>query len=406
MWFRAIATAAILLFVGTPSAFAALPDGAAVLRAMATNDDQLAVGGVTFEGTKITLPVGRARTCDPAARWKWKFTCVSANKIAYDQEVVEVLKWEDWLPAGRSIPQPDKTTFMHMRLLSFLSPEATGHYDFIGPPRFEPGVWSTRPKKVHDNVSMGSLTLHAPNPLTYLDYLDLPLLLVGRGYARHIESISSVESLADGRLSVKAEGKPFYARATQWELIVEPAAAYLVRSATYYVDDSDRTIKKPRYVITTSGLRWFGSLAVPEKFEQRDPFLDKEQPFHKSGTVISASLKGDEPFFKETVATFQAPFPVSTDSADLRTNPPLRLTFPAGEVLDINSLRRTNRMQRSPRSRLGSMPGVSAAGSRIRVVGRRTGYENDEDSSFVAVQPAHRPVGRDAGGADGQATAL
>ena len=187
---------------------------------------------------------------------------------------------------------------------------------------------------------MGSLTLHGPNPLTYLDYLDLPLLLVGRGYAKHIASISSVEALAGGRLSVKAAGKPFYARDTKWELVVEPAAAYLVRSATYYVDDSDRSIKKPRYVITTSGLRWFDALAFPERFEQRDPFLDKEQPFFKSGTVMAASLKGDEPFFKETVGMFQAPFAVSTDVADLRMNPPLRQTFPAGEMLDSNALRR------------------------------------------------------------------
>ena len=332
-----------LLFV--PVSALAQQDGAAVLKAMSSIDDQLAMGGVTIEGTKIWLPAGGSR-CDPVAKWKWKFTCVSGNKIAFDEEVVEVLKWEDYLPGGSSIPQPDDTTFMHMRRLSFLSPEATGMYDFIGTPSFKPGVWvwPAEPKKVHDNVGSGSIRLHRPNPLTYLAFLDLPLLLVGRGYAKHIESITSVEALANGRLSVKAKGKPFYARATKWELVVEPAAAYLVRSATYYVDDSERTIEKPRYVITTSGLHWFGSLALPEKFEQRDPLYEKEQPFLKSGTVISASLTGDEQFFKETVDMFQPPFPVSTDIEDNRMDPPMHLTIPAGEVLDINAVRENAKM--------------------------------------------------------------
>ncbi len=352
IFFRAIAIAALLLFVVTPSPFAALPDGAAVLRAMTTNDALLAVGGVTMEGTKVQLP-GRImfparenRRAGPAARYKWKFTCLSSNEIAYDQEVIKILKWEDWLPPGAFIPQPrDESAWMYGRLLSFINHEATGFYNLMGP--LKPGVWSDPQKMASEGVS-GAINLYRPNPQTLSDYLDLSLLLVGRGYTKHIQSISSVEALADGRLAVKAEGKPFSTRATKWELVVEPAAGYLVRSATYFVDDSDRTITKPRYVITTAGLQWFGSLALPEKFEQRDPFQVKEQPFHKSGTVTSSSLKGDEPFFNETVAMFHAPFPVSTEVADNRSNPPVRLNFSAGEVLDRNALRR-NQMQQTPR---------------------------------------------------------
>jgi hypothetical protein len=346
---RTITMAAMLLFGATPSPFAAGQDGAAVLRALAAMDTKLVTVGVTLEGMKVTLPVKIAfpvrenrRRAGPAARFKWKFTCVSTNKIAYDKEVVEVLRWEDWLPPGSSIPQPsDEPAWMYGRLLSFISPEATGFYNLMGP--LKPGLWSTQQKQARDKVS-GAINLYPPNPLTLSAYLDLPLLLVGRGYAKHLESISSVEALADGRLSVKAEGKPFYTRATKWDLVIEPAAAYLVRSATYYVDDSDRTIAKPRYVITTSGVKWFGSLAAPERFEQRDPFLDKEQPYLESGTVISASLKGDEQFFKETVETLKGPFPISTSISDHRVDPPLHLTVPAGETLDGDFRRPTNQM--------------------------------------------------------------
>jgi hypothetical protein len=56
IFFRAVTIAALLLFVGTSSPFAALPDGAAVLSALATNDALLAMGGVTMEGTKVQLP--------------------------------------------------------------------------------------------------------------------------------------------------------------------------------------------------------------------------------------------------------------------------------------------------------------------------------------------------------------
>ncbi len=353
---RAATPTVLLLFVVTPSVFAAAQDGAAVLRSITTNDALLTAGGVTIEGTairlpgRITFPVREDRKrAGPAARYKWKFTCVSTNQIAYDKEVVEVLRWKDWLLPGASIPEPsDERAWMYGRLLAFINPELTGFYNLMGP--LKPGIWSA-PQEMKRNGVDGAINLYQPRPgpLTLSDYLDLPLLLVGRGYAKHLESISSVQPLAGGCLSVQAQGTPFYARATKWELIIEPAAAYLVRSATYYVDDSDRTIAKPRFVITTSGLQRFGSLSLPEKFQQRDPFMDQEQPFYESGTVISASLKEDKQFFKETLDLFHAPFPVTTEVADNRSTPPVRLNFPAEQVLDVNSKGRTNQMQRTRR---------------------------------------------------------
>jgi hypothetical protein len=85
--FRAIAIAAPQLFVATLSPFAALPNGASVLRAMTTYDDQLAAGGFTIEGTKIqlpgkiTFPVRENRRAGPAARFKWKFTASAATEL-------------------------------------------------------------------------------------------------------------------------------------------------------------------------------------------------------------------------------------------------------------------------------------------------------------------------------------
>jgi RNA polymerase sigma factor (sigma-70 family) len=338
-----------------PEARPALPDGAALLSALASNDAVLAAGGVTIEGTevrlpgKIRFPVPENRRVGPAARYKWKFTYLSTNRIAYDHEAVELLRWEDWLPPGSSLPQPgDQPAWMYGRTLSFISPELTGFFNLMGP--LKPGIWSAPQALLREGVS-GAINLYRSNPLTLSDYLEVPLWLVGRGYARHLESISSIEPLAGGRLAVNAKGKVFYSRATKWELVVEPAAGYLVRSATYYVDDSDRTLTKPRYVITTSGLLRFGSLALPEKFEQRDPLSVQDQPFHRSGTVTSASLKGDPAFLDETAAMFQAPFPVSTEVADNRSNPPVHLNFSAGATLDRNALRQLQAREPKPGAR-------------------------------------------------------
>lgn len=392
--------------LAVPASALALRDGAAILSAMAAIDDQLALGGVTLEGTKVSLPgkirspggqrLGKigfssseSRWSGPATKSKWKFTCVSDNQIAYDEEVVEVLRWEDWMPAGPSLPEPgDEPTWMTMRLLSFLGPEASGHYDFVGIASFEPEVWPARRKQVHDKVSFGSLRLYAPNPGTLSAYLDLPLLLVGRGYAQHIRSVTSVEALAGGRLSVKAEGKPFYARATKWDLVVEPAAAYLVRSAAYYVDDSDRTLAKPRYVITTSGLQWFGPLALPEKFDQRDPAGDKERPFQKSGTVTTASLRSDRHFFKETADLCKAPFPISTDFQDNRMRPPSLLQFRSGEFLDRN----LKPWPMAPLEGVVTDPqGHPVAGASVYLLSKVFPVQTDEQGRFVlAVAPSDR----------------
>ena len=156
--FRIIPVAAFLFVFVAPSPFAALPDGAFILKAMNTYDNQLVAGGFTIEGTKvqlpvkITFPVRENRRSGPAARFKWKFTCISSNKIAYDQEVTEILKWENWLPPGSSIPQPSDTpTWMYGRILSFINPEATGFYNFMGP--LKPGIWSTPQDMAREGVS-------------------------------------------------------------------------------------------------------------------------------------------------------------------------------------------------------------------------------------------------------------
>lgn len=337
---------------GRSGPLARAQDGAAVLSAMAANDAQLAADGFLIEGTEINLPAKisfpereKGKRLHPAARYQWKLTWLSTNEIAYDKEVVEILPWKDWLLPGASVPQPaDEPKGMTGRILSFINPEATGFFYFNGPRR--PGVWSTPQVMARGGVS-GDINLYRPNPVTLSTYLEMPLWRVGRGYAKYLERISAVEALENGRLAIKVEGKPSYSRATKWEMVVEPAAGYLVRSATYYVDDSDRTLVRPRYVITTSGLRRFGLLALPEKYEERDPFMDREQPFNKSGTVTAGSLKGDKQFLEATAAMFQPPFPVSTQVADNRSNPQVHLTFPAGEALDANALRQLRAVQTS-----------------------------------------------------------
>jgi RNA polymerase sigma factor (sigma-70 family) len=341
---------------------AGLPDGAAILSAMATNDTLLLADGFIIEGTELNLPgkisfpeSERGKRVYPAARYKWKLTWLSTNQIAYDKEVIEIFPWKDWLRPGARLPQPgEEHAWMSGRTLSFINADASGFFYFNGPLR--PGVWSAPQAMAIAGVT-GDINLYRPNPVTLSEYLEMPLWRVGRGFAKYLERISSVEALENGRLAIKVEGKPSYSRATKWEMIVEPAAGYLVRSATYYVDDSDRTIAKPRYVITTSGVKRFGSLALPEKYEQRDPFMDKEQPFYKSGAVTAGSLKGDKQFLEATAAMFQRPFPIRTAVADNRSNPPVHLTFAAGQTRDENALRQL-RTAKEPKPGVRTNEGV------------------------------------------------
>ncbi|HUT30133.1 MAG TPA: hypothetical protein VMX13_10105 [Sedimentisphaerales bacterium] len=83
--------------------------------------------------------------------------------------------------------------------------------------------------------------------------------ILGRGFARYIDELTSVADLADGTQQFVGSGT-FLTFKGSWEIIVDPAAAYMVRRAVFSAERSGNPVVE----VSTSGTKWFGDRCIPE----------------------------------------------------------------------------------------------------------------------------------------------
>jgi hypothetical protein len=82
---------------------------------------------------------------------------------------------------------------------------------------------------------------------------------LGRGFARHIDKLTSVVDLPDGAQECLGLGT-FFGKKGTWYFVVDPTAAYMVRSAVFKWELDDT----PQVKVSTTGVQWFGDRCVPE----------------------------------------------------------------------------------------------------------------------------------------------
>ncbi|MBL9161984.1 MAG: hypothetical protein JNL18_04495 [Planctomycetaceae bacterium] len=129
-----------------------------------------------------------------------------------------------------------------------------------------------------------------PKGSTYDVLIGRLLLPLGRGYSGSIEVINSVATQPDGMLKVMAENKKG-SHIGRWELLIDPAADYLVRSAkAYRRDDSE-----PRYVVENAGVLTGGGRNVAHTARWIE---GGGSPV--SIAVTSVSAKADEELIRRT----------------------------------------------------------------------------------------------------------
>lgn len=75
-------------------------------------------------------------------------------------------------------------------------------------------------------------------------------LTVGRGFAKHLDSITSTKSLSSGLLEINAQGSFGSGLSGHWKLTVDPNANYLVREATFTADGQ----VEPTIEVTSTGI--------------------------------------------------------------------------------------------------------------------------------------------------------
>jgi hypothetical protein len=99
-----------------------------------------------------------------------------------------------------------------------------------------------------------------PSDSTALTFYRMKIMFIlGRGYSKYIDGLTSVTDLADGTIKCSGVGTCI-GEPGRWELVIDPSAAYMVRSATFQSEYADI----PLIEITTSEVKWFGERCVPK----------------------------------------------------------------------------------------------------------------------------------------------
>jgi hypothetical protein len=267
----------------------------------------------------------------PPLSKQWKIT-MTDGKTAYEEQVVEVLKWENipWAQGDPSKPfklnaRDETGPMIALKSIYLFEPTMQAKYDFVGaiPPAGQPLEYT---KGAPPLSTAGSLDMDDPAAPTYYFEIKRTLWTLGRGYSKHLTNVTKVEKQNDGLLHLVAEGTDISNRAgARWELTIDPQAAYMVRSAQLYVADS----KDPVIAITNSGLRWENSRCVPRDANWEDRYVVGAKATSK---FVSVSATADLDFLEQVQAAMRPPYPLHTDVTDQRMTPELALQYEASEL--------------------------------------------------------------------------
>lgn len=181
-----------------------------------------------------------------------------------------------------------------------------------------PGGPPTRTKDSH------SLMIFPPDRPDLLLPLVQTLWTAGRGFGEHLDEVDSYEERPNGLIQLRAQGHQGpYAKGT-WELVVDPAASYLVRSGRFFYTGE----KEPTYSSENTGLKTAGTLAYPQNGTWTVTF---RTGVHRVTEICfeSAELTFDEALYKDARAVANQPYLPNTFVVDSRVNPvePYRIDY-------------------------------------------------------------------------------
>ena len=144
------------------------------------------------------------------------------------------------------------------------------------------------------------------------------IMAFGRGFSRYLDTIEDVAEVGDGTTKIIAKGKYGAALSGTWELVLEPAAEYLVRSATF----TSETSGVVQVRVTTSG----------ENKGGRVPLATSGTLTHalgSSGHTLKASLSEygsgpDAEFLVKIRRSVAAELSPGAEIIDYTSSPPVR----------------------------------------------------------------------------------
>ena len=277
---------------------------------------------------------------DVASKVRWKIT-MGNGRIAYQRDLVEVLKWKDVFGPDKVRPSqrllggaPLGGDLLEVRMLILVRDKDYVVYESHGMPPYGPvKPWSHGAPEPAPAGRLGVYPLYAPG---HLGMIDETMEFLGRWYAtsllspNHITKITDISYTDGGLISFAAEGWNYerepYRQRLKWNILVDPKASYMVRSAKMHVVGDDNRDTET----TNKGLRSGGILCAPEEIG----FVTTNGKVSELGGidehVTSVSSKVDLEFLRAAESTIHGPFPSHTDFEDERGKDGIR-AFKAGE---------------------------------------------------------------------------
>ncbi|MBI4578721.1 MAG: HEAT repeat domain-containing protein, partial [Planctomycetes bacterium] len=168
-----------------------------------------------------------------------------------------------------------------------------------------------------DGVDSTTVSLEKPGT-TYDFLVGKVLWTTGRGYANRIDEITEIKPGPDGLIRAKAGGSRG-SPGESWELLVDPRADYMVRSAKLF----RRGQTEPWVVVTNSGLRRSEGRCLPERAVWTMGSMGTDVPY----TFETLSAKPDLDLIHETEANMQARPKGTATVMDSRLRPDVNTTY-------------------------------------------------------------------------------
>lgn len=217
--------------------------------------DSIFESGFTVSGTWRHQDVYRVRARlrhNVTRRWTLTF---DGNRVGYRLNVTDYEK-----PAYRKELAEDPDAMMgfdvRTRQWGYWGSDLLGHHYEDTGVRVTPSGDVIEGEKTFRSSLYGT-TDDSPSP-----FKRTVLWSLGRFFSKHIDQVTRVEQLPEGRLAVSALGKMSDRDRGRWELEIEPAAAWMVRKARFYWD---RHPDEVGCEMTNHGTTWSGSHCIPEQ---------------------------------------------------------------------------------------------------------------------------------------------
>ncbi len=167
--------------------------------------------------------------------------------------------------------------------------------------------------KTHDKMVLHRFLIDRPDNMYQFNQFRMA---VGRGFSRHLGTVTSLKSLSSGGIKVTSEGSYGQGLNGSWELTLDPNSDYLVRKAIFTMDGAD----KPTIITTSSGVTMKDAIKVANRGVYK--FVGVREV---SVEVMEISkVVGQNKIYEEVLLHLDSPLPTGSLISDLRGEKPIR----------------------------------------------------------------------------------